>query len=339
MALRNQPYIPLYVQDFLTDEKLMLCSAESVGVYIKIMCLMHKSEEYGTIKIKERFKQNQSKHKNFASFLSIFFPFSTDEIERSLVELTENKVLFYSENEEFLIQKRMQKDGELSEKRALAGSKGGKNVKNSNTKKLYNEPGYLYLVQSIENELVHKIGISKDPKKRLLQLKHKYNIELKMVKVFETNDMGTFEDNVLTAFNEHRDGEWITGLSSTEIIKVINNQNQSKNKSNTEIEYESETEVEIDNKNEKFNFKNELIKIGFEESLVIAWMQIRAKKKAVNSKIAFNSFLSEYQKTGKLKNEVLKIIVEKQWKGFEAAWIIDTKTNQQIKTEPNRNFE
>ena len=26
MALRNQPYIPLYVQDYLTDEKLSMCS-------------------------------------------------------------------------------------------------------------------------------------------------------------------------------------------------------------------------------------------------------------------------------------------------------------------------
>ncbi len=47
MALRNQPYLPLFVQDYLTDEKLNECSAQSQGVYIKIMCLMHKSETYG----------------------------------------------------------------------------------------------------------------------------------------------------------------------------------------------------------------------------------------------------------------------------------------------------
>ena len=35
MALRNQPYIPLYVQDFLTDEKLNQCSPASQGIYIK----------------------------------------------------------------------------------------------------------------------------------------------------------------------------------------------------------------------------------------------------------------------------------------------------------------
>ena len=43
MALRDQPYLPLYVQDFLTDEKLAECSAMATGVYIRLMCIMHKS--------------------------------------------------------------------------------------------------------------------------------------------------------------------------------------------------------------------------------------------------------------------------------------------------------
>ena len=39
MALRDQPYLPLYVLDFLVDEKLAYCSAESTGVYIRLMCM------------------------------------------------------------------------------------------------------------------------------------------------------------------------------------------------------------------------------------------------------------------------------------------------------------
>ena len=58
MSLRNQPYFPLYVQDFLTDEKLNCCSASSQGVYIKIMCLLHKSEVYGELMLKQKDKQN-----------------------------------------------------------------------------------------------------------------------------------------------------------------------------------------------------------------------------------------------------------------------------------------
>ena len=67
MALRNSPYLPLYVQDFLTDEKLADCSANANGVYIRLMCILHKSEPYGKILLKQKYKQNASKHisKNF----------------------------------------------------------------------------------------------------------------------------------------------------------------------------------------------------------------------------------------------------------------------------------
>lgn len=64
MALRNQPYFPLYVQDFMTDEKLNECSAKANGIYIRLMCIMHKSEEYGTILLKQKYKQNESKSEN-----------------------------------------------------------------------------------------------------------------------------------------------------------------------------------------------------------------------------------------------------------------------------------
>ena len=70
MALRDQPYIPLYIQDFLTDEKLIECSAESTGVYIRLMCIMHKSDEYGTILLRQKDKQNSNNCLNFANKLA-----------------------------------------------------------------------------------------------------------------------------------------------------------------------------------------------------------------------------------------------------------------------------
>jgi len=124
LALRDQPYIPLYVQDFMTDEKLSECSAESTGVYIRVMCIMHKSQEYGTVLLKQKDKQNPSKIKNFAVKLQRQMPYSVDVIERSLAELVEEEVLTI--DGDVLMQKRMVKDGKLSEIRASAGSKGGK---------------------------------------------------------------------------------------------------------------------------------------------------------------------------------------------------------------------
>lgn len=124
MALRNQPYIPLYVQDFMTDEKLAECSASSTGVYIRIMCLMHKSDEYGTILLKQKDKQNSNQIVNFAYKLLKHLPYSYEIILESLEELINEGVLQI--NEDKLLQKRMIKDNQLSIVRSEIGSKGGK---------------------------------------------------------------------------------------------------------------------------------------------------------------------------------------------------------------------
>ena len=124
MALRNQPYFPLYVQDFLTDEKLIECSAESTGVYIRLLCLMHKSDEYGTILLKQKYKQTESTCLNFAYMIAKQMPYSEDVVNRSLEELLQEGVLLLEDDK--LIQKRMVKDNELSLVRSKAGSTGGK---------------------------------------------------------------------------------------------------------------------------------------------------------------------------------------------------------------------
>lgn len=133
MALRDQPYLPLYVQDFLTDEKLAECSAEATGVYIRLMCLMHKSEDYGKITLKEKdFCRNICRGKisgNNSGDLVFFaekfvkhLPYTFDVILRSLEELTEERVLYLDGRS--LCQKRMIKDAEISAKRSNSGKKG-----------------------------------------------------------------------------------------------------------------------------------------------------------------------------------------------------------------------
>lgn len=130
MARKDDPYLPLYVKDFLTDEKLVYCSAEATGVYIRLMCLMHKSEEYGTILLKQNFKQTSKQAKNFALQLAKQLPYEVDVIERGLDELLENQVIHFRDN--LMFQKRMVKDGASSENRAKAGSLGGKKTQEKN---------------------------------------------------------------------------------------------------------------------------------------------------------------------------------------------------------------
>lgn len=124
MALRDQPYLPLYVQDFLTDEKLIECSASATGVYIRIMCIMHKSEPYGVILLKQKDKQTDNQIQNFALKLLRSLPYDLNTILTALNELIAEGVLQLCSDE--LRQKRMVKDFAISEKRKDAGSKGGK---------------------------------------------------------------------------------------------------------------------------------------------------------------------------------------------------------------------
>jgi hypothetical protein len=84
---------------------------------------MHKSEEYGKILLKQKFKQNESNLKNFASQLAVQMPYDYQTILFALEELVASKVL--REEPCAISQRRMVKDNEISEKRALSGKKGG----------------------------------------------------------------------------------------------------------------------------------------------------------------------------------------------------------------------
>ena len=160
MALRNQPYIPLYIQDLMTDEKLNNCCASTHGIYIKgIMCLMHKSEEYGKILLQQKFKQTDKQSKNFAIMLVKHLPYTIEEIEKAIDELIEEKVCYFEGD--FICQKRMIKDGLISDIRAKSGEKGGKKTKKNNEKKI-KDLLQQKMQQNTEYENEDEIEIAKD---------------------------------------------------------------------------------------------------------------------------------------------------------------------------------
>ena len=78
---------------------------------------------------------------------------------------------------------------------------------------------------------------------------------------------------------------------------------------------------EIENNN--FDFKSALISYGFNTELVSDWMQVRKSKKATNTETSFNNFVSQVEKSGVDKNEILKICISRDWKGFNTDWIKD----------------
>lgn len=124
MALRDQPYLPLYIKDYLTDEKLSMCSWSTQGVYIKLLCLLHKSDPYGTILLKQNDKQDTNFALSFAIKIAKLLPIEIDTLTTALEELIREGCLTIQDD--VLFQKRMVRDNEISIERAKSGRKGGK---------------------------------------------------------------------------------------------------------------------------------------------------------------------------------------------------------------------
>lgn len=173
MALRNQPYIPLYVQDYLTDEKLNMCSYSTQGVYIKLMCVMHKSEEYGTILLKQKDKQNLSTIENFAYKVAKLLPIPVNVLIESIQELVDEGVLQITDTK--LSQKRMVRDNEISDKRARAGFEGGKKTQLAKAKSKANSENEYEIENEIE--VKNKIPEFSEFKKYALEKNSEVNIE------------------------------------------------------------------------------------------------------------------------------------------------------------------
>lgn len=77
-----------------------------------------------------------------------------------------------------------------------------------------------------------------------------------------------------------------------------------------------------------FNFRKAMLSEGFAPELVDEWLKIRKAKKAINTERAFKTFIEQVRKTNQDMNSVLEIVVQKQWKGFEADWLHSTQSTQ-----------
>lgn len=358
MALIDQPYLPLYVDDWMNNNKLKLCSASAHGLMISIMCLMHKSEEYGVLKLKAKFKQNESKEICFAKMLSKMTCFDFNETKESFSELIEENVI-YIENDN-LISARMLKDGNLSKQRATTGSSGGKVGRSSGTKRYYNEPGYLYLIFDKDDNEAFKVGISKEPEKRIKGISRKTgrpNLEFR--KRWYVKDMGEMEQHVLDYFNDIRDGEWIYGTYKideieTQISTILNKQNESKTKANSVNGIVIENVNEIESKNEnvtviekpKRKTKNEVSEIELQMPFFTEvfkaqwqlWKVFRSKEHQFHYKsvISEQAAIDDLHKiaSGDEKNAIAIIhqSIAKGWKGF-----FEIKNNNQNGNWNNNN--
>lgn len=133
----------------------------------------------------------------------------------------------------------------------------------------------------------------------------------------------------------------LTDSTSVESVEQ-NSTNSTVNVNDIVTEYVTVTDNDIllekETKVFKFDFFKKMKDLGFEEKYVDEFKIIRKSKKAVNSELALTKILNEIEKSGIEKNECLKIICEKQWKGFEAEWLKNNsekeKSSAQKEKEP-----
>lgn len=86
-------------------------------------------------------------------------------------------------------------------------------------------------------------------------------------------------------------------------------------------------------KPKRFDFKKALIEKSASEDLATAFMAVRKTKKATNTEKAFDLFMNNVNKSNMSLNQVLEICIQRDWKGFDPAWL-----NNQSNNRGNDNF-
>jgi len=143
MAAKKHFYMKFFTKDFKNDRKLNDCSAEANGVYIHLMCMLFDCKEKGKYLMQSEClsqfadilprqntqQSNQQIYQYIAEIsrciterLAKHLPFTIKEIERSIIELLQQDVLYIEGL--FLCQKRMINDNKVSNSRSENGRKG-----------------------------------------------------------------------------------------------------------------------------------------------------------------------------------------------------------------------
>jgi len=159
-------------------------------------------------------------------------------------------------------------------------------------------------------------------------------IELKAGSVVTSRDILALEtglsvQQIRTALDKLKSTNEITIETSSKgtVIQVVNYAKYQLSTSEITNEQPASNQQVTNNKNVKkerstiYSFLDSLIQNGFDEKLSRDWMEVRKQRNAVNTETAFNDFLTQVQKHGGNKNEILRTCVERSWKGFNHSWI------------------
>lgn len=164
------------------------------------------------------------------------------------------------------------------------------------------------------------------------------SVSVDVLKKFEKDSEGNFFNERLSEEIEKRNkftySRRLNGLQGGRGKKKKPNAKAKEKHMHNLMGNENENRNEVINRSEeKFDFKNELLKYGFQENLIEEWLKIRKTKKAVNTETALKGFLSELETRSCDPNLILKTIIERSWSGFKWSWIDNLETSVNGKTK------
>ena len=129
----------------------------------------------------------------------------------------------------------------------------------------------------------------------------------------------TLTDNVIAVGNTASDN---SAVGNTDTAVDISDSNLSEiptHKNNIKTT-NTKTNVISDSK-AKFSFVEALKNLGADDQLIHDWLAVRKTKKASNNQTSFNRFENQFSKSNLNINTVLRICIERDWKGFEVSWL------------------
>jgi hypothetical protein len=115
VTARALPWMKFAPDRWQRDEALRMCGASARGVWMELMCIMHKAEPYGHLLV--RGKQPSDKQ------LSVITGIPVLELSAAIDELEENEV-FSRTDDGTIFSRGMVRDAQQHERLSAAGAKG-----------------------------------------------------------------------------------------------------------------------------------------------------------------------------------------------------------------------
>jgi len=136
----------------------------------------------------------------------------------------------------------------------------------------------------------------------------------------------TLTDNIIAVGNTASEN---SAVGNTDTAVDISDSNLSEiptHKNNIKTT-NTKTNVISDSKT-KFSFVDSLKKLGASDQLVSDWLAVRKTKKASNNQTSFSRFENQLAKSNLDINTVLRICIERDWKGFDASWLANVNLSE-----------